>query len=681
MVSRRSKSKTSHRRKQKSAPGPHLELPVLNLNSPDAMPKLAPKGSIQDPVASRLPDAVQIDNESLLCHCPDCGAPMTVRYWLMLADCWACGVCIELTELKRGLAKQGLSGIPKPDQNPMVRGDRSSRMDAKHTSPMALPRPAPPRPMARQVAEQATTHVETATAANPFFVEQLRRPSTQAAIDAPPLPAQPASRPFGSSLSDVPAWLVSLLLHLAFLTLLALFTLTQDTPLDRILLSTTVSPDVREGGRVQLESEDDPDYDLPIPETEQPRTKPQREVLILADQQAREIRLDPDANVPYRPPVSEIRRTIGSENSQRTFAVRDPRVRIDMVKREGGTTLTEAAVARGLRWLAKHQNRDGSWSLHRFSYCDACDNRCDGRGSVVSDSAATSLSLLPFLGAGQTHLSGIYQDQVSRGLRWMLENQAADGDLRIDSRGQSGMYAHGQGAIVLCEAYAMTGDDMLRDPAQRAINFIVESQHPAGGWRYRPGEPGDTSVLGWQVMALQSARVAGLEVPEESLELSGHYLDTVMSRDGIFYSYQKSRSPTHVMTAEALLCRMYSGWTLDNPELKAGVQSLVEKNPPQRKDTNIYYWYYATQVLHHVGGVPWERWNLRLRDILVQTQEKSGHEAGSWKPKGPHANAGGRIYMTALAICTLEVYYRHAPIFRRIDLSRPETTAEISEFD
>ena len=605
---------------------------------------------------------------------------MTVRHWLMLADCWACGVCIELTELKRGLAKQGFSGDSTPDQRPFARDDRSSRIDAKQASPMALPHTAPPRPIDRQLPKQPT-QVETAAVANPFFVEQLQQPATQDTVDAPPLPTQPASRPFGSSLSDIPAWLVSLLLHLAFLTLLALFTLTQDSPLERILLSTTVSPDVREGGRVQLESEDEPDYDLPVSDTERPRTKPQREALILADQQAREIRLDPDATVPYQPPVSEIRRTIGSENSQRTFAVRDPRVRVDMVKREGGTTLTEAAVARGLRWLAKHQNRDGSWSLHRFSRCDACDGRCNGHGNVVSDSAATSLSLLPFLGAGQTHLSGIYRDQVSQGLRWMLENQAADGDLRIDSRGQSGMYAHGQGAIVLCEAYAMTGDEMLRDPAQRAIDFIVESQHPAGGWRDRPGEPGDTSVLGWQVMALQSARVAGLNVPEETLELSGHYLDTVMSQDGVFYSYQKGRRPTHVMTAEALLCRMYSGWTLDNPELKAGIQSLVEKNPPQRKDTNIYYWYYATQVLHHAGGVPWERWNLRLRDILVQTQEKSGHQAGSWKPKGPHANAGGRIYMTALAICTLEVYYRHAPIFRRIDLSRPETIAEISEFD
>lgn len=263
----------------------------------------------------------------------------------------------------------------------------------------------------------------------------------------------------------------------------------------------------------------------------------------------------------------------------------------------------------------------------------------------------------------------MYRDQVASGLRWMIENQKSDGDLRVDSRGQSGMYAHGQGAIVLCEAYAMTGDEMLREPAQRSIEFIVDAQHPAGGWRYRPGEPGDTSVLGWQVMALQSARVAGLKVPEETFELAGQYLDRVQSGDGFSYSYQRGRSPTHVMTAEAMLCRMYSGWTFDDPGLSEGVTRLVDRFPPKRSDTNIYYWYYASQVMHHAGGVDWERWNRRLREILVQTQEKSGHEAGSWNPRGPHAQAGGRIYMTSLAICTLEVYYRHAPIFRRLDLT------------
>jgi hypothetical protein len=230
------------------------------------------------------------------------------------------------------------------------------------------------------------------------------------------------------------------------------------------------------------------------------------------------------------------------------------------------------------------------------------------------------------------------------------------------------MYAHGQGAIVLCEAYAITRDEQLREAAQNAIDFIVRAQHIRGGWRYAPGQPGDTSVFGWQLMALQSARVAQLNVPPETFELANVYLDSTGYDEGSRYAYQPSQGPTHVMTAEALLCRMYMGWNKEFPGLQQGVKYLTGEHMPRRRDTNFYYWYYATQVLHHYGGRPWQKWNLRMRDILVESQEKRGHKAGSWEPRGGHASQGGRLYTTALAVCTLEVYYRHTPIFRQIDL-------------
>jgi hypothetical protein len=275
---------------------------------------------------------------------------------------------------------------------------------------------------------------------------------------------------------------------------------------------------------------------------------------------------------------------------------------------------------------------------------------------------------LPFLGAGQTHQTGIYKDTVAQGLRWLLEVQAGSGDLRGNSSGNSGMYAHGQGAIVLCEAYALTRDEQLRDAAQRSINFIVEAQHGAGGWRYHPGDKGDTSVLGWQLMAMQSARAAELDVPLEALDLSSIYLDSVQYDDGSRYAYQPNRRPTHVMTAEALLCRMYLGWTKEFAGLDQGVRYLSREHMPNKDGTNFYYWYYSTQVLHHFGGRAWKKWNLVMRDILVRSQKKRGHEAGSWDPEGGHASQGGRLYSTALAVCTLEVYYRHAPIFRQLEL-------------
>jgi hypothetical protein len=174
--------------------------------------------------------------------------------------------------------------------------------------------------------------------------------------------------------------------------------------------------------------------------------------------------------------------------------------------------------------------------------------------------------------------------------------------------------------------------------------------------------------VGWQLMALQSARAANLTVPEESFELASHFLDSVQSYDGARYAYQsrQKRRATDAMTAEALLSRIYLGWTKADPPLMEGARWLLDEHQPSRRNTNIYYWYYATQMMHHIGGSEWEEWNLLMRDILVELQEKSGADAGSWRPSGPHTPC--RLYMTSLAVCSLEVYYRHLPIFRQIDV-------------
>jgi hypothetical protein len=169
-------------------------------------------------------------------------------------------------------------------------------------------------------------------------------------------------------------------------------------------------------------------------------------------------------------------------------------------------------------------------------------------------------------------------------------------------------------------------------------------------------------------MALQSALAVELSVPESTLENASHFLDTVQSDDGAQYSYLPRERPSAPMTAEGLLCRIYLGWKRNNPSLRAGVAWMLENEPPLVSRPNIYYWYYATQTVHHFGGAMWYQWNLHMRDVLVATQEIRGHEAGSWTPDGPLSSQGGRVYMTSLAICCLEVYYRHLPIFRQIDL-------------
>lgn len=343
------------------------------------------------------------------------------------------------------------------------------------------------------------------------------------------------------------------------------------------------------------------------------------------------------------------------------LAGRDPAFRGALLAREGGTSASEAAVARALAWLEKHQNADGSWSLNRFGSSGDCHGRCGDPG-VESDTSATALALLPFLGSGQTHLRGNFTSTVARGLRALIDMQRSDGDLR--GPGQGNMYAHGQAAIALCEAYALTQAENLRQPAQRAIDFIVAAQHEAGGWRYQPRQPGDLSVVGWQMMALRSAQMAYLKVPDETFLKTTRFLNSVQQNPSVGqYSYMPGSGPTLVMTAEGLLCRQYSGWRHSNSVLRNGVFWLETTHLPRADRANMYYWYYGTQVMHHMGGESWEKWNAALRDLLISLQSGGGHEAGSWAPMGGHDAQGGRLYTTALAACTLEVYYRHLPLY------------------
>ena len=323
----------------------------------------------------------------------------------------------------------------------------------------------------------------------------------------------------------------------------------------------------------------------------------------------------------------------------------------------GATPESEAAVERGLNWLVAHQFNNGSWHFDFTQDGGACNGYCRNPGTNGSSTGATAMALLAFYGAGYTHRAGPHQEPLNRGLyylvRRMLQTEHG-GDLQ-----EGTMYAQGLSTIALCEAYAMSGDEDLRPYAEQAIRFILYAQDKkGGGWRYSPGEPGDTTMHGWQLMALKSASLAGLSVPSPAWHRAGDFLDSVQADGGAAYGY---RTPQRLPTTSAvgLLCRMYMGW--DKREALARGVSNLERAGPSK--TNIYYDYYATQVMHHYGGSPWKRWNAKMRDYLIATQAAVGHEAGSWHFEDQHGDVGGRLYTTAMAVMTLEVYYRYMPLY------------------
>lgn len=368
--------------------------------------------------------------------------------------------------------------------------------------------------------------------------------------------------------------------------------------------------------------------------------------------------------------------------------------RTPLARRAGASDASERAVEKALDWLARHQDADGRWNAGTKKYSDdtpaaretnhtmhcPAGDVCAGECYYFeADTAMTGLALLAYLGAGYTHTQsdGKYAAVVAKGLQYLLLAQRADGDLRGESRAV-GMYCHAMASLALCEAYALSGDERLRKPAERAVDFLVKARATDGlSWRYAPGSAsGDTSLLGWAILVLKSAQSVGIDVPSSVRTGALGWLHIVAegpNRGLAVYRpnegpygiggppYEAGRNMTPTMTAEAWACRQFLGVGGPGAASDEAAGYLLE-NPPDREHYNLYYWYYGTLAMFQRGGADWSRWNAMVRDELVAFQKTSGHQAGSWDPKdsrGRYDARGGRIYCTALAAMTLEVYYRY----------------------
>ena len=229
---------------------------------------------------------------------------------------------------------------------------------------------------------------------------------------------------------------------------------------------------------------------------------------------------------------------------------------------------------------------------------------------------------------------------------------------------------------MLCEAYAMTEDPELAPFAQKAINFIEQTQNGEtdGGWgyghsRHRPASVSDMSIVGWQLMALKSAIGSDLRVRPRTIKLTKKYMAHIGNPDNGVFGYDKKPTKPNARlrscTAIGALCRMYLGAEKDADDVNKSIGLLAKWGPDSKKDrvANMYYNYYATQVMKQYGGDKWRAWNSGMRDFLVKQQEKEGAAAGSWMFDERWASQAGRLYATSLSCMTLEVYYRFLPLY------------------
>jgi len=330
----------------------------------------------------------------------------------------------------------------------------------------------------------------------------------------------------------------------------------------------------------------------------------------------------------------------------------------------GGTSQrAESAVNAGLLWLAKAQERDGRWDCKKW----------EGGGNY--DVGMTSLALLAFLGAGFTHTKGRYKTTVAKGLAWMAANQKPNGAFNYGT-----FYEMGIAGMAVSEAYGLTRSPKVGRMAQKAIDYIVKVQPDHGGFRYGgavPKNEGDTSVTGWAIMAIKSGICSELNVPQQAVERSRVFLKNSFRDYGKTCYTVGGGAGSPAMWAVGMVCRQFIGGDYD-AEIRQAADSLLQHGKAKgvgkgadQLGGNLYFTYYAVLGMYQMGGEYWVQWNKLFREPLVKMQvhkkfdEKGRFVRGSWDPPNHRLGArGGRVYCTAMAILSLEVYYRFLPVYK-----------------
>jgi hypothetical protein len=360
------------------------------------------------------------------------------------------------------------------------------------------------------------------------------------------------------------------------------------------------------------------------------------------------------------------------------FGYRDGGGRKRAVARFGGSPATESAVEAALRWLKRHQEPDGHWDSKKYGA------KSYGRGGDVG---VTGLGLLAFLGAGHTAKAGRFRDNVRRAQAWLIKQQdPKTGEINQKRAGKNARpYNHAMAALALAEAYGMTKDPTLREPAQKAMDCVSKWQNPYEGWRYRPRDgDNDPSVTGWMLMVVKSAKIAGLKVDLAAYQGGLKYLNLSTYKKGrregkTHYRFGNGGSygRWQSMTSVSLFCRLLMGYQRTEPLLKKQADWLATDLPDWEKSKknqshSEYYWYYGTLAMFQMGGKHWTDWNTAMKKTLLGHQRKGGpmdgsvnDVDGSWDPYSLWGECGGRVYTTAINALSLEVYYRYLPLYSK----------------
>jgi hypothetical protein len=303
------------------------------------------------------------------------------------------------------------------------------------------------------------------------------------------------------------------------------------------------------------------------------------------------------------------------------------------------------SVKKGFVYLKSLQNEDGSF----------------GRGRYGKHVGITSLGAIAFLADGHSPGRGEYGPEVAKALEFVLTNSTETGLLAAEST-HGPMYGHGFAALFLGEVYGMNPqDERVRDALTRAVSLIMNTQNDEGGWRYNPVPfDADISVTICQIMAMRSARNAGIKVSKETIDRAVEYVRRCQNPDGGFKYMAQAGGSAWPRTAAGVASLFYAG-IYEDDSITRGLDYLMRNALPGTENPMgqahyFYGHYYSVQAMYLAGGKYWSTWWPAIRKELIERQNPNG----GWED-----NQINSAYSTAMALIILQMPKRYLPIFQK----------------
>lgn len=301
-----------------------------------------------------------------------------------------------------------------------------------------------------------------------------------------------------------------------------------------------------------------------------------------------------------------------------------------------------------LAWFERHQSKDGRWDSDGFFKRGNPERGplCTGAGNPDRDISATGWALLSMLAAGHTHREGTRKQSVRRGFKWLKKRQDAAGCFGGKTP-VNHAEEHAVAALAMVEIYGMTRSGLWKESAQKGVDFALGIRRPGGGWGHGESGADARRLTVLMIMVLRSAKWSGLNVDDDALVDAASTFEAPLGADGI-------------------LARIFAGEDpRRSPQIEAAARRIAERELPvyQEGKIDLWHWYLGSLAMFQVGGSSWSAWNKAMTEAIRDHFRRDGNFAGSFDPRGAAAEAGGRVFSTALTTLTTEVHYRYPRLF------------------